>query len=292
LTSSFTHITVNAFNDVGENTTQSIENSQVFEVVAFVPTQIEDLINVSEAGGQVNFSFNYTDVDTEKAIFYVNGSNEVNATYPQNSVEIEFTDNGSFNVTGYAYNFVGENESISSENNVIFNYSTVATWCYQETANVSTGCGGLDTGAYNFTDDGSEGYMYINYTIPSVIQDVVWSIKAGNSTSSLINHTLPSNCFDSSILRLLIISGGYTKRVVAYCHNSTDFELIYNETGTSSIGPAGGGPEFGYSYDGIWDGKCDVCTQNGDWDQYNNCAGFSSAFSGLVYEEAVWWYIK
>jgi len=84
---------------------------------------------------------------------------------------------------------------------------TQAGWCYQETANVSTACGGLDSGLYantgSWTDykkthDGNYssygyinmvtwGYMYINYTKPNnAMNTSVWQLKTGNATGSIV----------------------------------------------------------------------------------------------------------
>ena len=100
-------------------------------------------------------------------------------------------------------------------------------FCYQETANVSTACGGLNTGTYNFTGswDGTQianltydadygtygrgsnddiGNVFINYTKPNnSINSSVWQIK---NEDELANKTIPNNCFIQTPLQFKIIS--------------------------------------------------------------------------------------
>lgn len=57
-------------------------------------------------------------------------------------------------------------------------------FCYQETANVSSECGGLDTGSYGFGfSDLTYNYQsfYINYTKPSeAISSSLWQVHEGD----------------------------------------------------------------------------------------------------------------
>jgi hypothetical protein len=91
--------------------------------------------------------------------------------------------------------------------------------CYQESANVSTACGGLDTGKYveagtwypaspfiNFIDGnwntygqgnaGTSGIAYINYTVPTgALTSSLWQIKAGSNPQIFANYTINSSCW-------------------------------------------------------------------------------------------------
>ena len=63
--------------------------------------------------------------------------------------------------------------------------------CYQETANVSTACGGLSTGSYS---DNTTSIFYINYTKPSqTTNSSLWQVKHGT-----INQNVSlSSCWDA-----------------------------------------------------------------------------------------------
>lgn len=64
---------------------------------------------------------------------------------------------------------------------VIMQGSLATTYCYQETANVSTSCGGLSTGTYL----NSTRYFYINYTKPLSSSNLsLWMVRQGNYTTS------------------------------------------------------------------------------------------------------------
>ncbi len=127
--------------------------------------------------------------------------------------------------------------------------------CYQESANVSTACGGLSTGTYanestagwnalsNLTDENwsSYGYtaglggdsatLYINYTKPSGSSNTsLWQIANGNDTFiNVRNISLPQLCWDYSatIIRLKVVSGNGALPSADYvtwsCYNGTGY---------------------------------------------------------------------
>lgn len=90
-------------------------------------------------------------------------------------------------------------------------------FCYQETANVSTSCGGLDSGKYYFAFnsiypstfelydgdwyteayeslESSTGYMYVNYTKPiGALNTSLWRIK---STNTPVNLSILGSCWN------------------------------------------------------------------------------------------------
>lgn len=107
-----------------------------------------------------------------------------------------------------------------------FVYGNMHEWCYQETANVSTACGGLDTGSYacegnwsykgcDLTYDGSwtdsgiaednhTTTLYINYTIPeNALDSSLWELQYDNNHT---NNSIPSECLDGDILQLRVFS--------------------------------------------------------------------------------------
>jgi len=103
--------------------------------------------------------------------------------------------------------------------------------CYQETANVSTACGGLATGAYNYSlydgpslpsfnyvhgydgdnntytmkDSGQDyGYLKINYTKPAdAVNTSTWNVKATLG----MNKALTEACWEQDPLQLGIFTG-------------------------------------------------------------------------------------
>jgi hypothetical protein len=142
-------------------------------------------------------------------------------------------------------------------------FDPIYSLCYQEFTNVSTACGGLNTGNYHITGtygagsmfpiDGdfgtsggmaTEGNYYMNYTKPiGSINSTFWEVR---DNTARVNLTIPNPCWDlsSSVLSLRVRqvpSGGGEW----YC---------LNLTGWSGLRTWGGG-------------------------------------SGSVYEEAIWWNI-
>lgn len=119
-------------------------------------------------------------------------------------------------------------------------YLTPYYWCFQETANVSTACGGLATGRYVdgggwstpvaavFDEDygtsaqqaaTSDGNLYVNYTIPpgAVKTNVTWTVKDFAGTA---NISIPSACVSSDgILKFQIKSQYSAAAVNWYCRN-------------------------------------------------------------------------
>lgn len=102
-------------------------------------------------------------------------------------------------------------------NQTYYSSNETHTWCYQESANVSTSCGGLDTGSYWWSgncagNDCSAGYdgswgtyaesaysttpIYANYSIPSnaSVYDSLVQVRIG--TADTINLTPHITCLD------------------------------------------------------------------------------------------------
>ena len=102
---------------------------------------------------------------------------------------------------------------------VSIEYVTATTeWCFQETANISTSCGGLSTGTYRFTGDWSNtvhlfdglyntqgtsltdsSFFYINYSkphgvsqSPTYTNNTLWQVYNAN-TDNKQNLTSISN---------------------------------------------------------------------------------------------------
>ncbi len=100
----------------------------------------------------------------------------------------------------------------------VTNIIAASSWCYQESANTSTSCGGLSTGVYanssNWTnidrardtnwsssasfygENSTTGYFYINYTKPALAtSSSLWTIKRAVAIN---NYTIDSNCWSQS----------------------------------------------------------------------------------------------
>lgn len=149
------------------------------------------------------------------------------------------------------------------------------TFCYQETANVSTICGGLATGNYAFaggtwinltnTYDGNwstygavtnwndYGNIYINYTKPvdtSIIS--LWQVHDYASADTTVNLTIPQSCwnYNTSTLMLRTVSG----------ISHFVFSIPFVE----------------------WD------CYDGSWVLLRYSSGYSSG-KNYIYEEAMWW---
>lgn len=164
--------------------------------------------------------------------------------------------------------------------------------CYQETANVSTSCGGLNTGTYEFYNGtysgGAYAYMIVNYTKPNnIINTSNWRISYfDNRTDNETNFTLPQSCFNYQKLRIKVYSnvtdvggGNYDYKTQFTCYDGSTwqniktpmkatFAVTYSETGNS----------LKYLIDGNWD--------SGVMPQING-NGFSYENARALHEEAM-----
>ncbi|MFH1802555.1 MAG: LamG domain-containing protein [archaeon] len=130
---------------------------------------------------------------------------------------------------------------------------TQTTWCYQETANVSTVCGGLSNGTYGFyytvadwpnkgylydgnwtTYTGAMGfdYFYINYTKPEgANSSSIFTYKCGNDLG-VINFTMGSkeDCWVQSPLRFRIYSTATDAYTNVSCWDGIQWDTIEKYT--------------------------------------------------------------
>ena len=114
--------------------------------------------------------------------------------------------------------------------------------CYQETANESTVCGGLDTGVYNWTgypsspentndgDYATQGgaqagfgaVYYANYTVPNNVSAVTWQVDTNN-------YSIPVACYDNSVFetRVSITTGLCLPNCrTLSCNNGTNWQTL------------------------------------------------------------------
>jgi len=138
-------------------------------------------------------------------IFFYNEPNNQSGTYNASIVFANSTTgNITSNNTGWSF----------------ISYNLSSAWCFQEWANISTSCGGLDTGIYRpltYTDalsshfewcDGDYGtssygdvdpqHMNFNYTVPVGTQRALLQLSDG----ILRNYTIPSSCLVTGVLAI------------------------------------------------------------------------------------------
>ena len=140
-----------------------------------------------------------------------------NSVINVNFVDLNWTSDESLDWCAYSLDG-GENDT-SICNGTIY--------CYQEFANVSTSCGGLNTGKYSCEGDwlggnpcenifdgdfitfGSSptldtGYFYVNYTKPvGAISSSLWRIKEGGTLDSTVDLPISSNCWNHDANKLI-----------------------------------------------------------------------------------------
>lgn len=251
-------------------------------------------VNLNDAGGEANISFNITypltgcsendGCETEgctectycsiNAITgntkYINCTGQ-NATTP--FFTFENTGNTNLNITWKLNMSIDptltlfyDTDNDPSGSIEVLNYNII---CYQESANVSTACGGLNTGNYSVVGDwtspenvtdgnwntlghgGSSGinnFIYINYTKPSyALNSSLWQVK---DEQGFVNLTINSSCWEYSLTNLQLSVQSY-KGYLA---------------------------QSGFFFD---------CNNGTDWVEMRKSDGYASK----VYEESMWWNI-
>ena len=127
-------------------------------------------------------------------------------------------------------------------------------FCYQETANVSTSCGGFSTGNYrtynlvvsNKTYDGDwiassfssfdslleNGTLWINYTKPTnSIESSLWQIADcydAGSPFSPVNLSIPFSCWNQNLLQFRMISSVSDYHTYSDCYNGSTWINLRN----------------------------------------------------------------
>lgn len=126
-----------------------------------------------------------------------------------------------------------------------------AELCYQETANISSSCGGLSTGTYGYNgswnsylptmwdENWSTGSLpladtgwsafFINYSKPSnYLNSSLWNVNANSTVLHGVNISIPSDCWNLTILQLSINSyyQGAAYDALAYCKNNTGWKFL------------------------------------------------------------------
>jgi hypothetical protein len=134
-----------------------------------------------------------------------------------------------------------------------------SSWCYQESADVATSCGGLSTGGYVFPEychhgdgattsncselnDGNwdtaafsidRGFYYVNYSTPSkALPSSMWVIKDEYTTKNL---SIPQGCWGTALFLRVESGPVYSPAFACYdtAHN-TWIQLYKSSSGTGS----------------------------------------------------------
>ncbi len=168
-------------------------------------------------------------------------------------------------------------------------YGVSATWCYQETANVSTGCGGLNTGVYACTGSwhaiqtcaltydgdwdtygdsavGQVTYIYINYTKPTVhnVTNATWRTKIGQEGT--VNNTLGADCWNRTTVEFKIESDHDFPSVDGYCYNGSTWRTIASDLADPYI------YEEGMNWDLTASDSCSYISGNWNIDAADACS--------------------
>jgi len=224
----------------------------------------------------------YNDENKTYPYSYVNYTCQVTSEFPEdveyhigaefkwykNDVLTPYIENATNLYSGIPYSSTAivPSEYVSIDDNITCSVLLVSTnaTCYQETANVSTLCGGLDTGAYDIpywssrfqylTDDlidgdwdtysrpgpnygyvTFQGLLYVNYSIPSETNSSLWKIKLANSAltdTAIFNIKIVDECIDIGRLDLkvytYVVSPIYGDSYTSMsCYNGTDYTELY-----------------------------------------------------------------
>jgi subtilisin family serine protease len=144
--------------------------------------------------------------------------------------------------------------------------------CYQESANVSTACGGLSTGRYTNDSNWDTATLSVNYAY-----DKSWSSHASPDTNKVaslnVNYTKPSTALNSSFLKVKDVGGTRNLPILSSCWNYNATTLMIKSV-TYRGAPAAG------TYGTNW--SC----YNGSWAPLDSADGDS-----LLYEEGMYWVI-
>ena len=200
-------------------------------------------------------------VDDGERILYESSS--VVPVYPLENLTVysdvnETERNGALNATFSVIDYDGGIECLLdiNESGINYTYDINHNDCYQETANVATNCGGLNTGTYSFVgtffgapepkenlNDGDYStythplpinnnhvYMYVNYTKPNKqYVNATWQTKNNNG---LFNDTVPDACFnayeDKLMFQVDLYQGtiGTNAETFWNCYNGSSWQLV------------------------------------------------------------------
>jgi len=130
--------------------------------------------------------------------------------------------------------------------------TSVIGYCYQETANVSTTCGGLSTGVYSYNagdwnnvsalidgdyNTGSDissaayKYFYVNYTKPAIATNAYTRLRLAYTE---VNTTLPAACWNAFNNTVALAYRAYFNKMSVFCNDGSAFtdviELVHSNS--------------------------------------------------------------
>jgi hypothetical protein len=236
------------------NSTNLYGNLSDYVNASILYGNLSNYINQTELYGNLSNYVNATTLygNLTDYVNYTNLANYVNFTHLANYVN--FTNLANYvNFTNLA-NYVNITNLYGNLTYYV-NYTDYASGsirCYQETSNISTGCGDLNTGVYSVcvgaacgdldnpytnafdgnwntgvasTLDGEGFDMYVNYTKPvGASSSSLWQIKVGITTTNL---SIPSTCwnYNSSTLIMKMNAQTFPNEANVSCYDGA-FEVL------------------------------------------------------------------
>jgi len=175
-------------------------------------------------------------------------------------------------------------------------------YCYQESANVSTACGGSSLGFYTMPNQ----YVYpfsITYKKPlNSALGTIWQVKHGRGDA--YNITIPSDCWNANATHLIlrmeglsVLNGSSYSNVS--CWNGAVYETIgnfYNESLNDTYKTNDGiqvmvaGQLYGRLFDGDWNNYVTYRDSGGFWARAQKVS-VDYAINGTISEEGMFWNI-
>jgi hypothetical protein len=166
-------------------------------------------------------------------------------------------------------------------------------WCYQESADIATECGGLDTGSYGVDISTTTGYMYVNYSKPVLSsQESLWEISV--TTNQIVNsgnYSIPEGCWNQGNTLQFRISSSTdsTGRNSGECYDGMTWQQFESFSWSGGYGNTGhAASEISPAYDGNW-------TTGTTCRQYQtgcNFVSISGEGNAEINEEAMRWFIE
>ncbi len=166
------------------------------------------------------------------------------------------TDPDGDNVTySWKWYLDGEVNSSGSDN--------LSEWCFQEFANESTSCGGLDSGLYLDSGNAYSNAYDGNYSTGS---------EGSDKYNLLVNYSKPNRSSNNSLLQVVCNNMGYQWNNYTLDQDCWSEQNIQIRVSGSALGMG------------------DVeCFNGAEWTgNYFSCAGMAATIT----EEAMWWYIE
>jgi len=196
-------------------------------------------------GADISNTINYTDIVPPR--FSLNQTN-VSSQISGETIHhfLSWQDGTGISSIFFAWNGTGTWQNIS--NVFLQSYSS----CYQETANVSTSCGGASSGNYSFGDvswdnptnlidgsydtgakpssSGTTSTLYVNYTKPTnSFLGTFWYVS---SQVVNINSIIPSDCFTQNPIQLSLSSARPSSGMTTLsgnCYNGSSWNTLFSQ---------------------------------------------------------------